>query len=62
VCAALFNFAPFNRWKPERLDLYAPLLRSAKRKGVRLTISTDLHQIRHLQNMQYGTTIAGIPV
>jgi DNA polymerase (family 10) len=43
---------------PERLDLHAPLLRSAKRKGVRFTISTDSHQIRHLQNMQYGITMA----
>jgi len=43
---------------PERLDLSAPLLRSAKRKGVRFTISTDSHQIRHLQNMQYGITMA----
>ena len=43
---------------PERLDLHAPLLRSAKRKGVRFTISTDSHQIRHLKNMQYGITMA----
>jgi DNA polymerase (family 10) len=43
---------------PERLDLYAPLLRSAKRKGVRFTISTDAHQIRHLYNMRYGVTMA----
>ena len=43
---------------PERLDLFGPLLRSAKRKGVRFTISTDSHQIRHLQNMQYGITMA----
>lgn len=43
---------------PERLDLYAPLVRSAKRKGVRFTISTDAHQIRHLYNMRYGVTMA----
>jgi DNA polymerase (family X) len=43
---------------PERLDLYAPLLRSAKRKGARFTISTDAHQIRHLYNMPYGVTMA----
>jgi DNA polymerase (family 10) len=43
---------------PERLDLFGPLLRSAKRKGVRFTISTDSHQVRHLQNMQYGITMA----
>jgi DNA polymerase (family X) len=43
---------------PERLDLYAPLLRSAKRKGARFTISTDAHQVRHLYNMPYGVTMA----
>lgn len=43
---------------PERLDLYAPLLRSAKRKGARFTISTDAHRVTHLQNMPYGVTMA----
>jgi DNA polymerase (family 10) len=43
---------------PERLDLSAPLIRSAKRKGARFTISTDAHQIKHLYNMRYGVTMA----
>jgi DNA polymerase (family 10) len=43
---------------PERLDLYAPLLRVAKRKGARFTISTDAHRIKHLYNMPYGVTMA----
>jgi DNA polymerase (family 10) len=43
---------------PERLDLYAPLLRVAKRKGARFTISTDAHRIKHLYNMPYGITMA----
>jgi DNA polymerase (family X) len=43
---------------PERLDLYAPLVRSAKRKGVRFTISTDAHHPKHLQSMRFGVTMA----
>jgi DNA polymerase (family 10) len=43
---------------PERLDLYGPLVRSAKSKGVRFTISTDAHRVKHLYNMQYGVTMA----
>jgi DNA polymerase (family 10) len=43
---------------PERLDLYAPLIRSAKQKGVRFTISTDAHNPKHLYNMRYGVTMA----
>jgi DNA polymerase (family 10) len=43
---------------PERLDLYAPLVRSAKHKGARFTISTDAHRVRHLDNMPYGVTMA----
>jgi DNA polymerase (family X) len=43
---------------PERLDLYGPLVRSAKQKGARFTISTDAHQPKHLHNMQYGVTMA----
>lgn len=43
---------------PERLDLSAPLIRSAKRKGARFTISTDAHRITHLNNMRYGVTMA----
>jgi DNA polymerase (family 10) len=43
---------------PERLDLYAPLIRSAKQKGVRFTISTDAHHPKHLQSMRFGVTMA----
>jgi DNA polymerase (family 10) len=43
---------------PERLDLNAPLLRLAKRKGCKFTISTDAHQIKHLRNMTFGVTMA----
>jgi DNA polymerase (family 10) len=43
---------------PERLDLYGPLVRSAKQKGIRFTISTDAHRPKHLYNMPYGVTMA----
>jgi DNA polymerase (family 10) len=43
---------------PERLDLHAPLIRAAKRRGCKFTISTDAHQTKHLQNMPFGVVTA----
>jgi len=43
---------------PERLDLYGPLLRAAKARGAKFTISTDAHHPKHLENMRYGVTMA----
>ncbi len=43
---------------PERLDLPAPLIRIAKSKGAKFTISTDAHHPKHMLNMQYGVTMA----
>ena len=43
---------------PERLDLHATLIRIAKSKGVRFTISTDAHHPKHLENMKYGVKMA----
>ncbi len=43
---------------PERLDLHAPLIRAAKAKGCRFTISTDAHNTAHLRNMKYGVRMA----
>jgi DNA polymerase (family 10) len=43
---------------PERLDLHGPLIRSAKAKGARFTISTDAHHPRHLAGMRYGVITA----
>lgn len=43
---------------PERLDLPGHLVRAAKRKGCRFTISTDAHRPAHLQNMRYGVVTA----
>jgi DNA polymerase (family 10) len=43
---------------PERLDLHGPLIRSAKAKGARFTISTDAHHPKHLAGMHYGVITA----
>ncbi|MGA2434671.1 MAG: DNA polymerase/3'-5' exonuclease PolX [Bryobacteraceae bacterium] len=43
---------------PERLDLNDALLRTAKPRGVRFTISTDAHHPKHLANMRYGVGMA----
>jgi DNA polymerase (family X) len=40
------------------LDIYGPLLRTAKAKGCRFTISTDAHHPKHLLNMPYGVLMA----
>jgi DNA polymerase (family 10) len=43
---------------PERLDLPGHLVRVAKRKGCRFTISTDAHRPAHLGNMPFGVLTA----
>ncbi|MGI8958911.1 MAG: DNA polymerase/3'-5' exonuclease PolX [Bryobacteraceae bacterium] len=43
---------------PERLDLPSHLVRAAKRKGCKFTISTDAHRIQHLHNMRLGVITA----
>jgi DNA polymerase (family X) len=43
---------------PERLDLSPNMLRQAKARGARFTISTDAHHPKHLLNMRYGVTMA----
>ncbi len=43
---------------PERLDIHGPLIRTAKAKGARFTISTDAHHPKHLANMRYGVLMA----
>jgi DNA polymerase (family 10) len=43
---------------PERLDIYGPLIRTAKAKGCRFVISTDAHHPRHLRSMPYGLLTA----
>lgn len=43
---------------PERLDLHGSLLRIAKSKGCKFTISTDAHHPKHMNNMRYGVRTA----
>jgi DNA polymerase (family 10) len=43
---------------PERLDLPSHLVRAAKHKGCKFTISTDAHRTSHLNNMVYGVITA----
>jgi DNA polymerase (family 10) len=43
---------------PERLDIHGPLIRAAKSKGCKFTISTDSHSPKHLRNMRYGIMTA----
>jgi hypothetical protein len=41
---------------PERLDLHGALIRNAKAKGARFTISTDAHHPKQLDYMRYGVS------
>jgi DNA polymerase (family 10) len=43
---------------PERLDLSGAMVRAAKAKGARFTISTDAHHPKHLLQMRYGIVTA----
>ncbi len=43
---------------PERLDLPSHLVRTARRKGCKFTVSTDAHRPSHLQNMRFGVITA----
>jgi DNA polymerase (family 10) len=43
---------------PERLDLHGPLIRAARSKGARFTISTDAHHPKNLWGMRYGVVTA----
>jgi DNA polymerase (family 10) len=43
---------------PERLDLHGTLIRTAKAKGAKFTISTDAHHPTHLASMRYGVLTA----
>jgi DNA polymerase (family 10) len=43
---------------PERLDLHGTLIRTARAKGAKFTISTDAHHPKHLESMRYGVLTA----
>ncbi len=59
VNAAVRNGVVFEiNASPERLDLCSTLIRTAKAKGARFTISTDAHHPKHLANMPFGVITA----
>jgi DNA polymerase (family X) len=43
---------------PERLDLSANHIRTAKAKGAKFVVNTDAHHPKHLQNLSYGVLTA----
>ncbi len=43
---------------PERLDLNGAMVRAAKARGARFTVSTDAHHPNHLKSMRYGVVTA----
>jgi DNA polymerase (family 10) len=43
---------------PERLDLNGAMIRAAKARGAKFTISTDAHHPKHLDSMRYGVITA----
>ncbi len=43
---------------PERLDLNGAMVRTAKSRGAKFTISTDAHHPKHLDSMRYGVITA----
>lgn len=43
---------------PERLDLPDHLVHEAVKRGLKLVISTDSHQLSHMDNMKYGVFVA----
>ncbi|HEX8931532.1 MAG TPA: DNA polymerase III, partial [Patescibacteria group bacterium] len=46
-----------NAW-PLRLDLPDLLVREAVKKGVKLIINTDSHEVSQMEMMQYGVSVA----
>lgn len=46
-----------NAW-PERLDLPDVLVREALQYGIKLVINTDAHANDHMNNMEYGVSVA----
>lgn len=43
---------------PQRLDLSGTRIRRAKELGCKFVISTDTHQLAHLENMRFGVAMA----
>lgn len=57
ACTKRNKFLEINT-DPARLDLPDSLVRDAIKAGVMLSISTDSHHLEHMDNMQYGVSVA----
>lgn len=56
-CLANNKFLEINA-DPMRLDLPDALVRDAVKKGVKLTLGTDTHEVSMMDNMEYGVYVA----
>ena len=57
ACFKTNTMLEINAW-PNRLDLTDSLVREAIKRGVRLVINTDSHDIRQMNNMKFGVAVA----
>lgn len=56
-CKKHDKWLEINSW-PERLDLPDILVHEAVKKGVKLIIDTDSHEVSHMLGMRYGVSVA----
>lgn len=56
-CKKYDKWLEINSW-PERLDLPDILVHEAVKKGVKLIINTDSHEVSHMLGMRYGVAVA----
>lgn len=56
-CKKHDKWLEINSW-PERLDLPDILVHEAVKRGVKLIINTDSHEISHMRGMRYGVSVA----
>lgn len=56
-CLKHEKWLEINSW-PERLDLPDDLVFEAVKKGVKMVINTDSHEVNQLELMRYGVSVA----
>lgn len=56
-CKKHDKWLEINSW-PERLDLPDILVHEAVKRGVKLIINTDSHEVEHMRGMRYGVSVA----
>ena len=57
ACKKTGTLLEVNAW-PNRLDLPDVLVREAIKKGVKLIINTDSHEVSQMANMHFGVAVA----